>query len=114
MAGLVNDGKHLMLEGLAGGAVWASLHTADPSTDGSNEVTGGSPAYTREAISWASATSGSVSSNTNIVFAGVDNDHAPRLLVSVGGGNLLRWASVGYQSDLRDAGYLHDHVRKLD
>lgn len=68
MAGLVNDGKHLMLEGLAGGAVWASLHTADPSTDGSNEVTGGSPAYTREAISWASATSGSVSSNTNIVF----------------------------------------------
>jgi hypothetical protein len=68
MAGLVNDGKHLMLEGFAAGAVYASLHTADPGSDGSSEVTGGSPAYSREGISWAAATSGSVSSDTNIVF----------------------------------------------
>jgi len=68
MAGLVDAGKHLMLDGFGGTAVWASLHTADPGTDGSNEVTGGSPAYTRESISWASAASGSVSSDTNIVF----------------------------------------------
>ena len=68
MAGLVDNGKHLMLEGFAGSAVWGSLHTADPSTNGANEVTGGSPAYTREAISWAAAASGSVSSDANIVF----------------------------------------------
>ena len=68
MAGLVNNGKHLMLEGFAASAVWASLHTANPDSSGNGEVTGGSPAYTREAISWAAAASGSVSSDMNIVF----------------------------------------------
>lgn len=55
-----------MLDGLAGGVSYVSLHTADPSTDGSSEVSGGS--YTREAISWASAASGSVSTSASIVF----------------------------------------------
>lgn len=68
MAGLVDGGKNLMLDGLAASAVWASLHTADPGTDGSSEVTGGSPAYTREVLSWAAAASGSVSSDAQIVF----------------------------------------------
>jgi hypothetical protein len=68
MPGLVNDGKHLLLNGFAASAVHASLHTADPGTSGSAEVVGGSPAYSRESISWAAAASGSVSSNANIVF----------------------------------------------
>lgn len=68
MPGLVNNGKHLLLNGFAASAVFASLHTADPGVSGSAEVTGGSPAYSREGISWAAATSGSVSSNANIVF----------------------------------------------
>lgn len=54
--------KNLMLdvleEGLATGADFGSLHTAY-STTGANEVTGGSPAYTREALTWAAAASGS-------------------------------------------------------
>lgn len=66
MAGLVDAGENLMLDGLAGGVSFVSLHTADPSTDGSSEVSGGS--YTREAISWASAASGSVSTSASIVF----------------------------------------------
>jgi hypothetical protein len=68
MAGIVNAGKHLMLAGFSGTAVHASLHTADPGSDGSSEVSGGSPAYTRESISWASPSSGAVASNSNIVF----------------------------------------------
>lgn len=37
---------------------FASLHTGDPGATGSaNEVAGGSPAYARKAITWASATS---------------------------------------------------------
>lgn len=68
MAGLVNNGKHLMLNGFATGSTWASLHTADPGLSGSAEVTGGSPAYTRESLSWAAAASGSVSSNASLVF----------------------------------------------
>ena len=66
MAGLVDAGEHLMLNGLAAGVTFVSLHTADPSTGGSSEVTGGS--YTRESVSWASAASGSVTTNANIVF----------------------------------------------
>lgn len=38
-------------------ATHASLHTADPSTTGANEVAGGS--YARVAITWAAASGGS-------------------------------------------------------
>lgn len=34
-------------------ALTASLHTADPGTTGASEVTGGSPAYARQTITWA-------------------------------------------------------------
>lgn len=66
MAGMVDAGKNLMLDGFAGGTGYVSLHTADPGGSGSAEVTGG--AYTREATSWAAAASGSVSTNADIVF----------------------------------------------
>jgi len=66
MAGLVDAGENLALDGLASGVSFVSLHTADPSTDGSSEVSGGS--YTREAVSWASAASGSVTTSASIVF----------------------------------------------
>jgi len=66
MAGLVDAGENLALDGLATGVTFVSLHTADPGTGGTDEVSGGS--YTRKAVSWAAAASGSVSSNANIVF----------------------------------------------
>jgi len=66
MAGLVDAGKNLMLDGFGTGVTFVSLHTADPSTDGSSEVSGGS--YTREGVSWASAASGSISTSASVVF----------------------------------------------
>lgn len=39
---------------------FASLHTADPGTTGANELTGGSPAYARKAISFAAASAGAM------------------------------------------------------
>lgn len=66
MAGLTDDGKNLLLDGLAGGVTFVSLHTADPGVSGSAEVTGG--AYTREGSTWASAASASVSTSASIVF----------------------------------------------
>lgn len=66
MAGLVNDGKALMLSGFSSGVTFVSLHTADPGEDGSSEVSA-SP-YTRESVTWASPFSGSVSSASPIVF----------------------------------------------
>jgi len=67
-----NAAKALMLdaldESLAAGADFASLHTAYPGTTGTNEVTGGSPAYARKAIVWAGATAGSKSLTGTAVF----------------------------------------------
>lgn len=68
MAGLTANGKNALLSGLASAAGFVSLHTADPSTGGTSEVTGGSPAYARKAVSWGSPSSGSVSSSANVAF----------------------------------------------
>ena len=60
---LVAGSKNLMLDALAAVAVFVSLHTGDPSTTGANEVTGGTPAYARKAITWNAAASGSLDSS---------------------------------------------------
>lgn len=66
MAGLVNDGKNLLLEGLAVGVNFVSLHTGDPGVSGSVEISA-SP-YARKGVDWAAAASGSISSASAIVF----------------------------------------------
>jgi len=63
-AGLNTAGKNLLLDSGITGFAYASLHSGDPSTNGANELSGGSPAYSREGITWGSAASG-VKSNTN-------------------------------------------------
>lgn len=65
---LVANGKNLMLDALAGRAAYVSLHSADPGTRGTSELSGGSPAYSREAITWGSASSGSLTSSDRPVF----------------------------------------------
>lgn len=65
----LNDtSKNLMLDQLATVAVYASLHTADPGTTGTSEVTGGSPAYARKSITWNSAATGNLDSSNQPVF----------------------------------------------
>lgn len=66
MAGLVAAGKNLMLTGFTASATHVSLHTADPSTNGGSEVTGGS--YSRESSSWGSPSNGTVTNSGAIVF----------------------------------------------
>lgn len=46
-------------------ATFISLHTADPSTTGTNEVTGGT--YARVATTWGSVTAGSVTGTAVVV-----------------------------------------------
>jgi hypothetical protein len=60
MAGLNDNGHDAQLAGLVASAVYASLHTADPGTTGTSEVTGGSPAYARKAITWGTPAASSV------------------------------------------------------
>ena len=45
------------VSGIATAATYISLHTADPSTSGANEVTGGT--YSREQTTWGAASNGS-------------------------------------------------------
>lgn len=60
---LTNDAKNPMLDELGTLAVFVSLHTADPGLTGANEVTGGSPAYARVAITWNAASGGNLDSS---------------------------------------------------
>lgn len=69
MAGLNNSGKNALLDGgLKATFLYVSLHTSDPGTTGTSEVSGGSPAYARKSVSWGTVSSGSLSSNANVVF----------------------------------------------
>jgi hypothetical protein len=65
---LYNPAKNAMLDQLGTLAVFASLHTADPTSAGTSEVSGGSPAYARKAVTWAAAASGSKATSNSPVF----------------------------------------------
>lgn len=68
MAGLTNNAKNLMLDALAAVAVFASAHSGNAGTTGANEISGGSPAYARKAITWNAASGGALDNNANPVF----------------------------------------------
>jgi len=68
MAGIVAAGANRMLDGLTGGVAYVSLHTADPGSTGTSEVSGGSPAYARKAITWTAASASATSNSAQIVF----------------------------------------------
>ncbi len=57
MAIAVTATKESLAGSYAALATHASLHTADPGTTGTSEVTGGSPAYARVSISWTAGSS---------------------------------------------------------
>ncbi len=63
--------RNLMLdaldEGATGGIDNLSLHTAYSAT-GTNEATGGSPAYARKSVTWAAASSGSKAQSGTATF----------------------------------------------
>jgi len=61
-------GKNAMLNALGALAVFASLHSADPGDTGTNEISGGSPAYARKAITWNGAGSGTMDDSNVPVF----------------------------------------------
>lgn len=66
-------GKNLMLDALRGtnptlAIAFASLHVASPGDSGSDEVSGGTPAYARKAITMAAAAAGAIAASTQPVF----------------------------------------------
>jgi len=51
-----------MLDALGAVALFVSLHESDPGDNGAGEISGGSPAYVRKAITWNPANGGSLDS----------------------------------------------------
>lgn len=64
----VNASKNTMLDHLGTLGLYVSLHTADPGATGTNEVTGGSPAYARKSVTWAAASGGSKAASNQPEF----------------------------------------------
>lgn len=65
----LNDaGRNATVDGLAAVAIFASLHSGDPSTTGANELTGGSPAYARKSITYAAASGGTKANSAACLF----------------------------------------------
>jgi hypothetical protein len=58
--------KNTMLDSLS--IAYASLHSADPGNSGANELSGGSPAYARKAISVGASSSGQRTASTQPVL----------------------------------------------
>lgn len=59
--------KNMMIDALLQGAqIYISLHTADPGTTGSNELSGGS--YSRSTASFPAASNGQSSNSASVVW----------------------------------------------
>jgi len=57
-----------MLNALGALTGFVSLHNNDPADNGANEISGGSPAYARKAITWNPAAAGSMDDSNVPVF----------------------------------------------
>src|SRR5574343_1488201 len=65
---LTTAGKNTALGGLAS-TLYAALHSGAPGSDGSaNELTGGTPAYARKAVTMAAASGGSRAISAGVTF----------------------------------------------
>ncbi len=63
---LTTAGKNLVLDGGLPATLYAALHNVDAPTDGTTELTGGSPAYARKALTWSAASGGSKAITTTL------------------------------------------------
>ena len=83
---LTDAAKNLMLDALAAAADYVSLHSADPGGTGANEISGGTPAYARQSVSWVGASGGVLTAATQPVL-----DVGAGTTVAYGG----LWSDVG-------------------
>lgn len=69
MGVLTATGKNTVLDSGLPSSLYAALHSGAPGADGSaNEVTGGSPAYARKAVTMSAASSGARAIASAVTF----------------------------------------------
>src|SRR5699024_9557538 len=78
-------------DGIASAATHASLHSGDPGASGTNELSGGSPAYARQAVGWDAASNGERQLDADYTF-------------NIPGGATV--AYVGYWTDATGGAFL--------
>lgn len=98
MAIATNTEKQNLATQYGNNAAYASLHTADPGTTGASEVSGGSPAYARKAITWTAGTTGTATGTVTFdVPTGVTVTYCG-LWTASSGGSFLDKATVTSQT----------------
>lgn len=60
---MIHNARNLMLDALAAEVSHISLHSGYPGTTGASEISGGSPAYARAAVTWSAAASSVLSAS---------------------------------------------------
>lgn len=68
MAGLSPNGKNALLAGLKSAVTHISLHSSDPGSNGTSEISGGTPAYARQAVSFGDPAAGSMATTASMTF----------------------------------------------
>jgi hypothetical protein len=95
---LSDAGRNAMLSGGLGNVIThISLHSSDPSTTGTGELTGGSPAYSRKAVTWNAPAAGVRDNATQMDFdvpAGTTVSYFG-LWTAITAGSFLGWFPVG-------------------
>lgn len=98
--------RNILANAYAAAATHAALFTGDPGTAGNNtnEVTGGSPAYARKALSWSSASASAVTvtpaafdvpAGTTVTYAGVCSSSSGNTVLDKGPVTSQNFASQG-------------------
>lgn len=106
---LTNLSKETAADAIIALGTYISLHTADPSTTGANEATGGSPAYARQATTWsADTTDDGVRAGTEVTIDAPAGTYTHFGLWSastsgtfVGGGALSSSVTLGAQGQVK-------------
>jgi hypothetical protein len=79
-------------------SAFASLHSSDPGTTGANEISGGSPAYARKAVTWGAASNGQVTVTATFDVASGVTVGGGGLWSAASGGNFLNGGTVSPQT----------------
>lgn len=61
---IATDGmRQIVANGYTAAALYGSLHSLDPGTTGTSEITGGAPAYARKSLTWTPGTTGTATAS---------------------------------------------------
>ena len=77
---------------------YASLHTGDPGTTGTGEISGGSPAYARKAVTWSAPSNGQITASVTFDVASGVTVAGVGLWTAATGGSYLDGTTITSQT----------------